>query len=135
MLHYVDRSYCELSMPPVQRGFVDPVYRLKHLVAATLSGGETPDWIVDSEYPPITPLSSMSGNRTRTRRAGGVREDRPERRVQTSTLEYFGREVRRVEAEMRVPTWIVQYKRGLVPLEDYVYVRDPSVRSFGGYQP
>ena len=137
MLRYVHRGYCQVAA--VSASALDSaMYRLKHLVAATLSGDETPDWILDSEYPPVTPLSSMfsgrSGQRTRTGRAGGVREYRPERRVEISFREAGGREVRRVVAEMRVPTWIVQYTPGVVPRDDYEYVRDPLARRIGADQ-
>ena len=137
MLRYVHRGYCQVAA--VSASALDSaMYRLKHLVAATLSGDETPDWILDSEYPPVTPLSSMfggrSGQRTRTDRAGGAREYRPERRVEISFREAGGREVRRVVAEMRVPTWIVQYTPGVVPRDDYEYVRDPLARRIGADQ-
>jgi len=137
MLVYNDDRACELALDPGYGvrdrygGFVDPVYKLRNLVAATLSYDETPDWVLDSEYRPARPYAPDH----LTRRVGGMLENRPERRVETSTFEYLGRDGRRVEAEMRVPTWIVQYKRGMVPPQDYVYVRDPSERSFGEYRP
>lgn len=129
MLVYNDDRACELALDSNYGrrnrygGFVHPVYKLKNLVASTLSDDETPDWVLDSEYRPSRPYALDS-----TRRVGGMRENRPERRVETSAFEYLERDVRRVEVEMRVPTWIVQYKRGVVPQEDYEYVSDPSDR-------
>jgi hypothetical protein len=134
MLVYNDDRACELALDPGYGGrdryggFVGPVYKLKNLVAATLSDDETPDWIVDSDFRPARPYAPDD----LTRRVGGALVNRPERRVETSTFEYLGRDGRRVEAEMRVPTWIVQYKRGVVPQEDYSYVSDPSVRRAPG---